>query len=255
MNLTINDIQDFCFCPRYYLLKKNDTNEYTINQAYDRAVHRCIYEYLYMFQNDAKQISIDVLKRAWGREWIKQKTNSEMICTPSAGKRDTYDIKRKNGINAIFAFDEMMQEPQFPIIINKPYSIKIGNVVVNGVWEYIREITRDGQKAFQIIRFRTESNRFDLKEQMNHDIALTAAYLAFKATFNQDNTELIYMDLYRKTMVPAFRTKNDITLFKETVRSVALSIKNNLQCVSPDKKCFHCEYRDICLGKLGGHFI
>lgn len=254
MQLTTSNIQDYCFCPRYYLLKTNDPND-TINQAYDRAVHRCIYEYLYMLQNDAKQISIDVLKRAWGREWIKQKTNSEMICTPSAGKRDTYDIKRKNGINAIFAFDEMMQEPQFPIIINKQYSIKIGNVIVNGVWEYVREITRRDQKVFQIIRFRTESNRFDLKDQMNHDINLTAAYLAFKETFNQDYAELIYMDLYRKTMVPAFRTDKDIALFKETVRSVALSIKNNLQCVSPDKKCFHCEYRDICITKLGGNLI
>ena len=64
-----------------------------------------------------------------------------VICTPSANKRDTYDGKRKAGIDAIITFDKLMDEPQFPILVNKQFSLPITNdITVIGTCEYVREI-------------------------------------------------------------------------------------------------------------------
>lgn len=199
-------------------------------------------------QNGTLSVGIKFLKKRWGQEWVKQKTNSQIICTPSALKRDTYDAKRKAGIDAIITFDEIMNIPQFPIIINTPYEVPISKgLILHGVYEYVREIAlKDGTKVLQIMKFRSENNKFQIESQMNHDLELTAAAMAFSNMFDVDKFELIYVDIYKKKTITSFRTQKDYDLLKDTVRSVALSLKNNIRCVSPDKRCYHCEYRNIC---------
>lgn len=255
LSLNIKDILDFSWCPKYYELKNNNPNERNLKEVYDTALHKCFYQYLLALQNDTLLEGLKTLKYRWGKEWVKQKTNSELICTPSAVKRDTYDAKRKAGIEAIITFDKLMQAPQFPILINKNYSIKIADdITLTGTWEYVREIEIDGKKIIQLLKFRTENNRFQILSQMNHDLELTAAALAFSETFNlkQMEFQLVYVDIYKKKMIASYRTEKDFNLLKETVISVAQCIRNNIKCISPDKKCYHCEYRDICNTSLGG---
>jgi CRISPR/Cas system-associated exonuclease Cas4 (RecB family) len=254
LEINIKDILDYCWCPKYYELKNNNPNEQNLKEAYDVALHKCFYQYLLALQNDTLD-GLKTLKYRWGQEWIKQRKNSEIICTPSALKRDTYDAKRKAGIDAIITFDKLMKTPQFPILINKQYSLKItDDIVITGTWEYVREIEIDGQKVIQLMKFRTENNRFQVLSQMNHDLELTAAALAFSKTFNINQAEfqLVYVDIYKNKMMSSYRNIKDFELLKETVISVVQCIKNKIRCISPDKKCYHCEYRDICTTSLGG---
>lgn len=252
LELNIKDVLDFCWCPKYYELKKRNPNEYNLKELYDISLHKCFYSYLISLQNDTFFEGIKTLKYKWGKIWVKQKTSSEIICTPSALKRDTYDAKRRAGIDAIITFDKLMNEPQFPIIINKEYSIKItNNITLKGTWEYVREIEINGKKVIQLMKFKTENNRFNMDGQMRHDLELTAAALAFKETFNQNlDLQLVYVDIYKNRMVASYRTDKDFDLLKKSVISMAKCIKNNIECISPDKKCYHCEYRDICFKEL-----
>lgn len=252
LELNIKDVLDFSWCPKYYELKNNNPNEQNLKEAYDVALHKCFYQYLLALQNDTLD-GLKTLKYRWGKEWIKQKTNSELICTPSAVKRDTYDAKRKAGVDAIITFDKLMNVPQFPILVNREYSLQItDDIILKGTWEYIREIEIDGRKVIQLMKFRTENNRFQVVGQMNHDLELTAAAMAFSKMFNQNNLEfqLVYVDIYKKKMITSYRTAKDFALLKETVTSVAKCIRNNIKCISPDKRCYHCEYRDICTASL-----
>ncbi len=253
LTLDIKDILDYSWCPKYYELKNNNPNERNLKEAYDLALHKCFYAYLTALQNDMLTDSLKTLKYRWGKEWVKQKTNSEIICTPSALKRDTYDAKRRAGIDAIITFNKLMNTPQYPILVNKQYSIQIADdVVLKGTWEYVREIEINGKKVIQLMKFRTENNRFQVLSQMNHDLELTAAALAFNTMFNVDEVQLVYVDIYKKKMMISHRTQKDFDLLKETVVSVKKCIENNIRCISPDKKCYHCEYRDICTSTLEG---
>lgn len=251
-SLTISDVLDYCWCPKYYDLKRRNPNEYNLKELYDKALHRVFYSYLTALQQGTLKESLGFLKYKWGKEWVKQKTNSQIICTPSALKRDTYEMKRKAGIDAILTFDDIMNVPQFPIIINKPYSIDITDkIVLNGIWEYVRELERpDGSRIVQLMKFKTENNRFQMTTQMSHDLELTAAALAFKNTFNVDEFELVYVDIYKKKLVVSTRTPKDYDLLRDTVKSVSACLKAGVRCVSPDKKCYHCEYRNICEASL-----
>lgn len=253
LELNIKDVLDFSWCPKYYELKNNNPNERNLKEAYDIALHKCFYQYLLALQNDTLLEGLKTLKYRWGKEWVKQKTNSELICTPSAIKRDTYDAKRKAGIEAIITFDKLMSTSQFPILINKEYSIRISDdIILKGTWEYVREVEIDGQKVIQLIKFKTETNKFQVMNHTQHDLELTAAALAFSKMFNQNNLDfqLIYLDIYRKKMITSYRTQKDFELLKNTVINVAKCIRHNIKCISPDKRCYHCEYRDDCASSL-----
>ena len=252
IKVNIKDVIDYCRCPQYYQLKKNDPNEYNLKEAYDICLHKCFYAYLVGLQQEDVRNGIDTLKTRWGREWIKQKKNSQIVCTPSSFKRDTYDAKRKAGIDAIFTFYDLMEkDSQFPIVINRQYEIPItSKITLVGTWEYIREVERNGKNVIQIMKFKTESNKFRTNHQMNHDLELTAAALAFQTMFNPSAFELVYLDIYSKKVVVSHRSEKDFQMLKKTVVSVAKALKNNLQCVSPSQICYHCEYRNTCAEQM-----
>lgn len=247
MKLDIKDITDFCFCPNYYDLKRRTKDEKNMKVLYDESLHNVFYKYLMALQQGTLENSLEFLKIRWGKEWIKNKKSSQLVLTPSAIKRDTYDAKRKQGINAILTFDELMSEPQFPVVINKPYELRISDdLIITGTWEYIREVKRNGENIIQLVKIVTESNKFRVRKQMDNDLELIAADMAFHQTFN-GTAELLYVDIYTKKMVSSYRVPEHQKMLIRTAKSVALSIKNNLRCVSPDSKCYHCEYRDQCL--------
>ena len=254
IKISIKDVIDYCKCPMYYDLKKNDSNRYNLKEAYDIALHKCFYSYLVGIQQEDARTGIDTLKARWGKEWIKHKSNSQIMLTPSAFKRDTYDAKRKAGIDAIITFNKLMnKDKQFPIAVNRTYEVPItNNLVLTGTWEYIREIERNGDNVIQILKFQTESNKFRTIHQMNHDLELTACAMAFEHCFTPSAFELVYFDIYSKRQIISYRTKQDIELLKQTVKSVALSIQHNIRCISPSKICYHCEYRDACSTKMKG---
>ncbi len=253
LKIDIKDILDYSFCPAYYHLKRRHINEYNLKQLYDEKLHEVFYAYLHALQLGTVKDAMKFLKYRWGKAWIKQRTNSEIIYTPSAMKRDTYEGKRQAGIDAIITFEEMMRGPQFPIIINVPYEVPIAKgLMLTGIWEYVREIEKPDTKerVIQVIKFRPENNRFITDAMTDRDLELTASAYALKQKFNVDEFELLYLDIYRKSMFHSFRKEKDYNLLKETARSVAICIKNDLKCISPDKRCFHCEYRDICKNTL-----
>lgn len=250
LKINIKDVLNFCYCPNYYDLKHRTANECGIKEAYDRSLHDCFYTYLHALENGTLEGAMDFLKYHWGRKWIGYKTKKEIVLTPSSIERDGYESKRKQGIEAIITFRKLMDTPQFPIIINKPYEVPITkNIILTGIWEYVREIKgEDGERVFQIMKFKTEGNRFQVNGQTSHDLELTAASLAFQYNFKvPKKPELAYMDIYKKHIIRSYRTEKDYKMLKKSIISVACCLKNQIRCVSPDKKCFHCDYRKLCL--------
>ena len=70
--------------------------------------------------------------------------------------------------------------------------------------------------------------------------------MAFEDMFNTKGFEIVYVDIYKKKLISSYRTQKDYDLLKETVSGVVKCIQNNIKCISPDKNCYHCEYRKVC---------
>ena len=249
--LDIKDVVDFAFCPYYYEVK-NSNPAVNFRTLYDQSLHKTIYAYLLALQEDKLDSTLEFLKYRWGQEWIKRKNAKDILLKRSAIKRDTYDNLRKRGIDAIFKFNDiMLQDKQCPIIIGHKYQIEIlPNVILTGTYEYVREITVGENKIIQLVKFNSMSNRFRTNVSQKYDFELIAMAYAFKETFNVDYFQTVSIDIESQiTMINTY-TDKEYDLLKRTTKSVVLSIQNDIKCLSPDMRCYHCEYRHICINDL-----
>ena len=250
--IDISDIVDFSFCPYYYDLKNRNPNEINSRVLYDKSLHKTIYAYLLALQEDRLDSTLEFLKYRWGKEWIKYKNAKELLVVRSSYKRDTYDNLRKKGIDSIFKFNDLMlQEKQCPIIIGHKYQIEIlPNIILTGTYEYVREITVKNHKIIQVVKFVTIPNRFNTVISQKFDLELIAMAYAFKETFNVDYFQVVSIDIESKKTIINTYTAKEYNLLKQTVKNVVISIQNDIKCISPDKRCYHCEYRNICINTL-----
>lgn len=244
----IQEVLDYNYCPIYYKLKYNNSGSENLTEAYDRLLRSCFYSYITALKNNSN-VEIGFLTRMWGKHWIKDKTMIKLMTTPSASMRDRHDLLRKNGIEALISFHELMKQgSQYPILINKGYSVNItNNIILTGIWEYIREFHDDNNNTtFQIIKFQHRKDKFQTLMQMRYDLELTAAAFAFEETFTTKDYQVVYANIYKKKIVPSFRDTKDFNILKQTVINTVKCIKNNVYTICPDTKCFHCTYRNQC---------
>lgn len=247
MEISVKDVKDFSFCPRYYDLVRDKSVYKNEAEEYDESLHKTFYSTLYSFQNNTLDRSMNSLKVHWSNDWIKNKSYSRLALARSATSGDTHEVLRQRGINAILNFDAMLSEEQFAAAINRKFKLKIAEGLwLNGSWEYIREIKENGVPKIQLMIFDTGADmKFRTSKTHENDIALTAAGIAFDKTFNGP-CELIHVDTDTWKMVSSELTEERIREFYNTVKSVAKCIKHNIRCVSRDRKCFTCEYREVC---------
>lgn len=250
LTIDIKDVVDFCFCPMYYRLKNAVSNEKNFKELYNESLHTTFYRFLTVYKNDSFIFnSLERLKTLWAQEWIKYKSTKEILITDSALRRDEYESKRKIGIDAIYTFNDMiMKDRQIPIVVNHKYELEIiPNVIFSGTFEYIREyINNEDEHIIQLIRFISESNRYVTTQSMSHNLEITAASYAFETLFNPTAFECVTYDIQSKKYIKTKYTQKDYELLKDTIESVIISIQNNISCISPDDRCYHCEYRNIC---------
>ena len=245
--IDIQEILDYNYCPVYYKLKHNNSGLENLTQTYDKLLRNCFYSYITSLKNNSS-VSIDYLTKLWGKYWIKDKTLIKLMTTPSASLRDRHNLLRKNGIESLISFHNLMKQgSQYPILINKGYSVKItDNITLTGRWEYIRELHTEDNSIFQIIKFQHKKDKFQTLMQMRYDLELTAAAYAFESMFTTPSYQVVYANIYKEKMVPSFRDANDFNILKQTVINTIKCIENNIYTISPDTKCFHCTYRNQC---------
>ena len=250
--IDIHDITDFGFCPLYYDLKHKDNKEKNLKTLYDESLHKIFYSYLLAFQEDKLDDRIGFLKYMWGKEWIGHKTKEDILITNSPYMRDTYETRRKKGIDAIFKFDNIInKDDQFPIIIGHKYKIEIlPNIVLTGIFEYVREIKIKKQRIIQVVKFLSESNRSITNFARQYNLDMIAMSYAFKELFNVDYFQSVLIDMDNNKIITNIFTDKEYNILKQTVKNTIISLQNNIKCISPDSKCSNCEYRNVCIKSI-----
>lgn len=246
--ISVDEVLDYNYCPMYYKLKYDNPETENIIEAYNRIIRKCFSSYLNLLKGSSS-VDVGYLTKLWGKYWIKDKCMVKLIARPSSNIRDTHDTLRKTGIDTLISFHNLIKiGSQYPILINKQYSVNITpNIVLTGNWEYIRELRIDNENTiFQIIKFNHKKDKFQTLMQMRHDIELTAAAYAFENIFTAPQHQVVYANIYKEKMIPSYRDENDYRMLKQTVIDTVKCIKNNIYPISPDIKCYHCSYRNQC---------
>ena len=254
--IDIKDIVNYIYCPQYYEFY-NTKEDPTMTQLYNECIHSTFYAYLLSLQNDTLDDTVGFLKYNWGKQWIKHKTSKDLLLShvrENTTYRNNYDARRKRGIDAILKFNKiMLNDKQFPIIINHKYEIEIlPNIVLTGTLEYVRELTIGEHKVIQVIKFLSENNRFDTNIEHQYNLELIAMSYAFQTLFDVQEFQTIIIDIEKEKIYINYYSNKDYNYLKNTIKNTVISIQNNLKIVSPNKQCFHCGYRNKCLQTFEG---
>lgn len=244
--IPIHDIVNFCFCPLYYKIKKNFTRK-NMKDKYTMDILWCIYQYMNRFSN-LNTSGIAFLKKCWGIRWIEDKTVKKIATVASSVKRDTYNTKRVNGLDALINFHNLIDGNESHCIMSgKSFEVEIlPGIFVSGTWDLIQEVN-DGA-GIKIIKIIPESNKFEIKHSIRYNIEVTLMYYAFITMFDSLDKEVsisVY-DLQKNKEWPTERTEDDIKILKNTVETMIYCVNHNIMLLSPDKKCYHCDVRHLC---------
>ena len=226
--ISINEIIDYSFCPMLYILKYK-TPEYknkAINllEKYDSDIHKVIYKALNQVQNN-QQINLKDIKTYWGKEWIKDKRKANIVFGETLLTKDTYNVKRRKGLDLLMNFYYRFSSEQFtPLIINQEYKIQINkNLTLTNRIELVREM-EDG--TIQLITFKCDD--YNSTSKLN-DLKVMADYYICKSLF---------------------KTKKMINFFKCNIINIYKSIYNKLYYLNSGTHCYNCVYKKVCTGRM-----
>lgn len=253
ITLSLKDIQDFCFCPKYYDLKRVEGRKPSIYDEYDTTLRQTFNKALNNFEGNTIEFIVNTLKINWADKWIGVYRNTELLLEISNKRSNIKDKLRKTGIDAIMNFtDLLLDHYQVPMVMRYKFKLQIAPyIVLEDFIEYVREVPVDdttvgGPRKLQLIHICTRSSNFYTNVQGCNDIAMVGQAYAFEKLFNS-TPEMVYLDIMKNKMVSSLLTDTKKREFVHTVISVANCIEHNIRCVVSDVKCYHCELRKECM--------
>jgi hypothetical protein len=229
-----------------YELPELKSDVINVLEKYDRDMHKTIYSFFAAVQNH-EMVSLGAMKRTFGTLWIGNKDSASMLYAEPSSWRDTHNERRKRGINTVInVFNAFKDNPGFPIVINKPYSIKLSNTItLTGTWEIVREV----DNKIQLIDFKVE-DKLHNRIHIDKDIEITAACMAFDKIFDTKIDSVVYYGLDKNKAHVTNRNEDDFKVLTHTVTCVAKAIHNKLFYACPSNKCYSCMYKSVCSKSL-----
>lgn len=249
--IDIKEAIDYCKCPMYYFFKYKSTECKTEHvstiEKYDKDIHRVIY-YSFSRAQEGLGIRVEDIKASWGREWVRDKRKAGIVFTDTLSNKDTYNERRKKGIDSLLAFQKKFSKnPGYPIIINQPYEVNITkNLKLTGRFELIREVEGELKKKYiEVCTFKTDEHTNN-KVNKDFDLSLSASALASKEYINADNMRYMIYHVDKKSMTIHDNSSMMESVFKKSIVNIFKAIHNNIFYMAPSDKCFTCIYKDIC---------
>ena len=249
--ISIKEVMDYCFCPMFYYLRylanQRVDDSAMVNEKYDHDLHLTLYNYFNILQNNERS-KIGHLKRTWGSLWIGKRGASEFITTTIPDKKDTFNGRRRSGIEALVRFHEKWKNNEgYLIAVNTDFEVPIHqNLILTGTWELIREVEINGQREIQLVIFTTNPERRKSSLALNRDLVMTAHSYAFLHNFKKKEGACVVYGLETGDFNRYTLEQDQYSLLKYTVSCVAQNIEDRRFPVCPSDKCSHCLYKVRC---------
>lgn len=245
----IDEVIAYAFCPlRYYFTYRAKLNQKQLTSTlyYDEAVHKMIYSFFSLLQNQ-EEPRLSSLKRAWGKDWIQKRNSEDILFVAPYSWRESYERLRKQGTQGLITFwDHFNDDPGFPIAIQKEYQVPIHkNLALIGTWEIIRE----KNQQLEIVHFRTGLKKLT-DFMIEQDLKITASSYAFHYWFKKQEQRLLIYSFDKGTFHVTSRQPTEYTILKQTVSNIHQAIEANLFYACPTEKCELCPYKTLCRQKL-----
>lgn len=248
MELTIKQIQDYTYCPKFYklchidnLMKSKDAN---IENNFQNAIERTMYHFFYSVQ-DGTIPSLKELKKKFGDLYIGERSIAETTILGRSHRDLSRILENKSSTMLNNFYDKYSTSHGVPILIDKDYELKINNIIVKGNIPIIRETT---DKVIEMLHFyvdTTRTTRDTLPLAMKYDISTIASSLAFESLYGNLEQHTCYNVISSKSI----SIQNDKSQYKRLsnmVTQISTAIQNKLFYPVMNNKCINCAYNKTC---------
>jgi len=248
MNLTQDEIFTYLECPVKYALKYNakiEPEEQTLKQQYSEALHTTIYNFWHKIL-DGHRVSSDELKAKWESLWFKSHNINKMDIIYGT-KNDKVELGNK-GHQILQSFMRNLQgNPGVPICVAKSIMAPIGDHMLTGNIELVREVKENEMRILEVIDYKTGDTMPD-QMSADRDLALTIQSYLFRRAFQAREQRLVYYYLKHGKPIYTIRDSQHFRTLMATVDSVAKAIENEIYYPRQAFTCKVCTYREYCDG-------
>lgn len=258
LEITVDELHTYLHCPAKYRFEfiHGIQGEKSKSEKFKEALHKTIYYFFYSVMNE-KLPTLANLKDKWaatceayfGDEIKKESILSIRPGFNKDGRRDILHypefIKGMEMLNHFYQFNK--DNPGTPIAVDYDYRVAMGDVIIKGKFELIREIVdkEDGKRYIEIVDFKTNDRPLEYVLVKN-DMNLMLASYAFRNLFKteEDRTKYHYMSSGRDIVV---RFKgNDYGRIQSIVHGVTHGIREKHFYPRQTFMCKNCGHKDIC---------
>ena len=248
MELTIKQIQDYTYCPKFYKLchidnlkKSKDAN---IENHFKNAVERTMYHFFYCVQ-DGNIPSLRELKKKFGDLYIGERTLAETMLL-GRSSRDLATVLEKKSTTMLSNFyDKYSTEHGVPILVDKEYELKINEVVVKGNIPIIRETP---EHTIEMLHFYIDTTR-DMKNVMplalRYNISTVISTFAFEKIYGTMVENTCYGVISGKSL-SVRAPKTQFNRLSNMITAISTAIENELFYPVMNNNCINCAYNKIC---------
>jgi len=228
LELTMDELLTYISCPMRYALKYNakfDPKGIPEQEEFKQALHTCIYYFWCKIMNE-NSITNGDLNSKWESLWFGKKNISrEDIMYDGVNKEVKLGYQGFGYIQSFF--NRMQHDPGVPICVAKDFDVPIGDHIIKGTFELIKETKENGRRIIEIVDYKISPSMPD-KDRIERDIPLTIQSYAFRKLFQAKEQKLTYYYLNHNDSISAHRMMHDYNRVTYIVNSVAKSIEDNI---------------------------
>jgi len=244
LKLTIQQIKDYIKCPSFYNFKHIEKiNESPLlSSALSEKMHTVIYHFFFKVM-DGKVPELEYLRSKWEHLWFGKKINPiKYVTTP---RNETWEIGMKSVVLLDNFYNSTYLNPGFPLVVNQGFSVQIGDHLVTGKFEVVREIMDGPRRIIEILAYNT-SSQAPIQWLVDNDIYISVLSYAFREKFqSKEQRETVYHLKTNKTFF-TYRTEDQLKKLASIVNNVAEGIKKQIFYPRHLYMCNSCSYKDTC---------
>lgn len=232
----IDSIKEYCYCPLYYRFKNESSTaaEMTGAALHRECIRRVAYYILYASQGDRFPTRAGV-KGAYGR-LLKAVFGSSRARNLSASTLAS-GLEQCLGVH-----DFLKRYCGRPVLINKKYTLDLGEAVVEGTMDAVLE-TRDTLLELVIL---AESKTGTDRIAVACDLAVIAAALACRQLLTRPPDNVLVYYFRSGTFERIKLNARDVHCMEKIISSVIKAIESGIYYPSAGRDCRSCQYSAFC---------
>jgi CRISPR/Cas system-associated exonuclease Cas4 (RecB family) len=242
MNVSIQEILDYRKCPlSYYFKYVQKLPEDNLSTQVSEQIHEIVY-YFYSKVMNKDMPTIDMLKNQWESTWFSGIDPMQYILTPRNERLET----GQKAVPLISNFyNANCLAPGMPLALNQEFQIELGDNIVSGKIELVREIQDGPRRVIEIVNYRT-SQQYPTQWVIDYDINLSLQSYAFREKYNAKEQRLVAHYLRSDKAFQTFRSKEHYKRMKSTIDMIVKDISRGIFYPRETYICNTCDYRNYC---------